>query len=142
VFIDCELWYYYNPSPFLLYVLIHSFRSGRGKYTEVMRMTEFEEMRSWSWLRIMAFDCPDQNLHMETYEDRYKLLYHGIVSGHPVLVLSPSIKCEDKNHSSKFAEDIWNHGGEGSIIRKENCLYEKGRSSSVLKIKGIIWSYS
>ncbi len=101
-------------------------------------------------LRMVAFDVPSKAEEHLPFEERYGLLLPSLSADHPFVVpnaylltlithelkvLAVRMRCFDKGHLETFVKEIINHGGEGAILQAVHSVYERGRSSSVLKLK-------
>jgi DNA ligase-1 len=87
----------------------------------------------WEKVKYMVFDVPDMNA---PYEERVKL-YTDIIkkmkSKHVVPV--DTWKAKDLEHIFSELKRVEKMGGEGLMLRKPESLYERKRSSSLLKVK-------
>lgn len=95
---------------------------------------------------------------MTEYEDRYKALLAFISSDHPFVVSlelillfvivdfaninAARLSCTSRKQFIKSLRSVINEGGEGVILRKPHSLYEHGRSTSLLKFKVLLISFS
>eukprot|EP00026_Physarum_polycephalum_P001864 Phypoly_transcript_01867.p1 GENE.Phypoly_transcript_01867~~Phypoly_transcript_01867.p1 ORF type:complete len:897 (+),score=81.10 Phypoly_transcript_01867:37-2727(+) len=118
-FIDGEIWY------------------GRGLQKKKKKKVVSSEFVEWHMLRYTAFDIvPSSMDDMEMpFEERYGALLDTVPEDHAFVIPSFRIFCSHKKQLVKTLKKIVRKGGEGLILRKPNSLYERGKSSSLLKLK-------
>ena len=56
--------------------------------------------------------------------------------------LAPRVSVINRKHIKKYSKQILDDAGEGVILRNASSLYERGRSSNLIKFKVITLYYS
>eukprot|EP00026_Physarum_polycephalum_P001474 Phypoly_transcript_01476.p1 GENE.Phypoly_transcript_01476~~Phypoly_transcript_01476.p1 ORF type:complete len:889 (+),score=81.31 Phypoly_transcript_01476:156-2669(+) len=115
VFLDGELWF------------------GRGEFTStLMVIQEYPStVVEWCFLRVPVFDIPIAT----EYEERYSFLVHQIDIDAPFIQMVYRVLCKAPKHLNSWVQSILDGGGEGVILRKPASFYERGRNSSLVKLK-------
>ena len=117
-----------------------------------------------SYCRMVCFDVPSIEFEDKPFEVRYNQLVICILHDHPMIVssclpsspssylllslsllsfhlldyvktLAPRILGKSNEHVQVAIDGIISGGGEGAIMRKTGSLYERGRTSSLIKLK-------
>lgn len=87
----------------------------------------------WQPMKYLVFDAPDAK---GPFEDRMKFLADAMPSWKsPVTTLVDHELCKGNPHIEEELERIVALGGEGLMLRKPGSLYERSRSSTILKVK-------
>eukprot|EP01027_Heterolobosea_sp_BB2_P009359 GEZU01013802.1.p1 GENE.GEZU01013802.1~~GEZU01013802.1.p1 ORF type:complete len:261 (-),score=102.48 GEZU01013802.1:150-932(-) len=104
---------------------------GHGQLPAVSTITENPEGPGWDVVKYVVFDLPNDP---GTYEQRREALTQLDLPRHvPIL---PIIMCQGRDHLKTYLHEIvHNRGGEGVMLNKPGSLYERGRSSNLLKVK-------
>ena len=118
--------------------------------------------------RVVAFDNPDPRVENLPFEKRYAQIGQAVLPDHPFLVssnlhshtlslshiqcfvlmillfqmVSSRVRVRDKHHLFAATRVILRDGGEGVILRRPNSLYERGRSTSLIKFKVFLFLFS
>lgn len=87
----------------------------------------------WREITFVVFDAP---LHGGTFEERIEFVSHTLGSLKPAhaKMLEQQV-CTSVNHLRDELNRIESLGGEGMMLRKPQSRYERGRSSTLLKVK-------
>jgi len=129
----------------------------------LLRLIAFDNPRPSPTTSISIPLNSNTNEHDHTYETRYKTLHESVGKDCIFISVTFRLRCKDRScitvgapcawymHDSvpihfdarwdmvSFTNTIIGAGGEGSMLRKPNSLYENGRSHSVLKYKVFIF---
>lgn len=89
---------------------------------------------NWKDITYWVFDLPSLQ---GTYEMRWSSLKQMNLLD-PIHLVS-SQKCKDLIHLEEYLTSILEYGGEGVIAREPGALHASGRTSSILKIKVIVF---
>eukprot|EP00026_Physarum_polycephalum_P000846 Phypoly_transcript_00847.p1 GENE.Phypoly_transcript_00847~~Phypoly_transcript_00847.p1 ORF type:complete len:1309 (+),score=236.62 Phypoly_transcript_00847:226-3927(+) len=92
----------------------------------------------WDLLRSVAFDIPSIDLQNYPFEVRYRHLLANIEIENPFVIIAPRILCVGSKHASFVIAGIISDAGEGVILREVSSMYERGRSSSLVKLKAAL----
>jgi DNA ligase-1 len=107
---------------------------GRKQFQEASDCAKCQGMpERWRPMKYLVFDAPDAP---GRFEERMKFLADAIPSWRsPVVQLVEHAVCTGNDHIHEELERIVTLGGEGLMLRKPGSLYERTRSSSILKVK-------
>ncbi len=87
----------------------------------------------WSEVRYLIFDAP---AHDAAFEARLAFCRDLVVKiAKPYVIAHAHELCRDLDHLRKELSRVEALGGEGLMLREPGSRYEKGRSSSLLKVK-------
>eukprot|EP00026_Physarum_polycephalum_P002929 Phypoly_transcript_02938.p1 GENE.Phypoly_transcript_02938~~Phypoly_transcript_02938.p1 ORF type:complete len:814 (+),score=92.26 Phypoly_transcript_02938:147-2588(+) len=103
---------------------------GRGKYMETFKIVN-SSILCWDHVRVNSFDCPTDG----PFEFRYATLLETIACDNPFITVVSRMLCGNPQQSSYVLQQLTNHNAEGAICRMPGSLYEKGRSTSLIKLK-------
>eukprot|EP00026_Physarum_polycephalum_P002350 Phypoly_transcript_02356.p1 GENE.Phypoly_transcript_02356~~Phypoly_transcript_02356.p1 ORF type:complete len:908 (+),score=118.97 Phypoly_transcript_02356:113-2836(+) len=110
---------------------------GRGLFLDSQLMIQSTvDQVNWALVRVICFDEASRKLKKDPFEKRYAAILTHFVSSHPVVITAPRFLCENIITLTQSLQCIIDAGGEGVILRKPRSLYESGRSTSLLKLKG------
>ncbi|MCP4136437.1 MAG: DNA ligase [bacterium] len=89
--------------------------------------------KQWEDVRYVVFDALNRK---EGFEDRVEFLKKYFADNNPAYAsfLEQEV-CRDTAHMREELKRVEDLGGEGLMLRKPGSLYEKGRSSTLLKVK-------
>eukprot|EP00026_Physarum_polycephalum_P001637 Phypoly_transcript_01639.p1 GENE.Phypoly_transcript_01639~~Phypoly_transcript_01639.p1 ORF type:complete len:968 (+),score=84.26 Phypoly_transcript_01639:164-3067(+) len=111
--------------------------SGRGLFIETNQLVLASEAKlDWSLFRIVCFDEPSDLMSTQIFEDRYSLLLDHFASNHPSVIAAMRFLCKSAQALAESLHMVVDEGGEGIILRKPLSLYQLGRSSDLVKLKG------
>lgn len=82
----------------------------------------------WKQIQYLAFDAPE---HPGTFEERMMVVRRCGTLSLPVT----HVRCEGFEHLRERLALVESLGGEGLMLRKPGSLYERKRSSTLLKVK-------
>lgn len=111
---------------------------GRGLFQKCISIVKKQANRvvadDYKLLTYLIFDAPS---HGGKYEDRMKWLQANIPQNDEqcYAVVVGIKKCTGMDDLKKWLADVTKVGGEGVMLRKPGSLYEKKRSSTLLKVK-------
>jgi DNA ligase-1 len=107
---------------------------GRKKFQSASDIARSQGMpERWRELKYLVFDAPDAP---GPFEDRMKFLTDTRSSWRaPVVTLVDHILCIGNAHLETELDRIIGLGGEGLMVRQPGSLYERNRSSTILKVK-------
>ncbi|MCB9698157.1 MAG: DNA ligase [Alphaproteobacteria bacterium] len=89
--------------------------------------------QGWRDLKYVVFDAPE---HGGTFEDRLGWIADQVGGMDPAFVAAhPHEVCEGLDHLRAELARVEALGGEGLMLRKPRSKYEKGRSTTLLKVK-------
>jgi len=90
----------------------------------------------WREITYVVFDAPARD---EPFEDRIEYIRTFINDDKPDFAKAlRHQKCRDLAHLKRELSKVEKSGGEGLMLRKPGSKYEKGRSSSLLKVKTFV----
>ena len=107
---------------------------GRGNFQKTVGIVKrYQENEEWKKIYYLVFDAPAikgtftaRNDHLIEWYDKKKS---------PRIVLVAQTMCKSRKHMDKTLNDICAVGGEGVMLRDPSSLYERKRSSTLLKVK-------
>eukprot|EP00026_Physarum_polycephalum_P002883 Phypoly_transcript_02892.p1 GENE.Phypoly_transcript_02892~~Phypoly_transcript_02892.p1 ORF type:complete len:806 (+),score=69.97 Phypoly_transcript_02892:73-2490(+) len=111
--------------------------SGRGSYSQVYKLIK-KSLLNWAFLRITAFDYPQESTQKLPFEERYERLLVATCANSPCAIVVARFFWEKEVDIKWLAQLVLEHAGEGLIMRQVGSFYEHGRSLSLLKFKGDI----
>eukprot|EP00026_Physarum_polycephalum_P001467 Phypoly_transcript_01469.p1 GENE.Phypoly_transcript_01469~~Phypoly_transcript_01469.p1 ORF type:complete len:1107 (+),score=182.36 Phypoly_transcript_01469:326-3322(+) len=120
-FLDAEFWF------------------GRGQFPFTYPMFKGSPDINWPQLRMVVFDTPAQSFERFPFEERFQFLLSNISLSHPFAFVVSRCLCKNKAHMRDAVKGVIENGGEGIIMRKVKSMYERGRTSSLLKIKAAVY---
>lgn len=99
-------------------------------FLDVNKILQNED--EWHKLKYYVFDIPSS---LGTYEERMveMQLLKREFPAHVHVV--DSIQCKGTQHLAEYLGTVLSHKGEGVMIRKSNSVYEKGMTTTILKVK-------
>jgi DNA ligase-1 len=108
---------------------------GRGQFQKCVGIVRKKQPVDSEWIRIkyMVFDMPSIN---KPFEERYDMLQCLLMTN----TVSSAVEQEDiqdDNHRQEIYNKIVRNGGEGTIYRHPQSMYEERRSPYMLKEKPI-----
>jgi DNA ligase len=104
---------------------------GRGNFQECVSVVKCASRdNGWSKISYMVFDAPD---NCRPFEARLERARAAATKPHVTLV--PHVRCEGQGHLDEALRKVQAQGGEGLMLRRAGSLYERTRSSSLLKVK-------
>jgi len=115
---------------------------GRGRFQELMSVVKNSANADrvdgpWKDVIYVVFDMPG---HGGKFEERVDAMRAQLSSQLPVDTqrfahFHPHKLCRSRAHLEEELKTVQAQGGEGLMLRRPGSLYEKGRSSSLLKVK-------
>ncbi|BFZ13136.1 hypothetical protein BsWGS_16175 [Bradybaena similaris] len=107
---------------------------GRGEFQSTVSIVKTAECPGWKDIKYYVFDSPDMGkTPFEERMNKIKEYFEEHQPEHAVFV--EQTKCKSLTHLDEKLTRILNLGGEGLMIRKPQSLYERTRSTTLLKIK-------
>eukprot|EP01119_Soliformovum_irregulare_P017480 TRINITY_DN5207_c0_g1_i1.p1 TRINITY_DN5207_c0_g1~~TRINITY_DN5207_c0_g1_i1.p1 ORF type:complete len:557 (-),score=200.99 TRINITY_DN5207_c0_g1_i1:3-1673(-) len=109
-------------------------RSLFQKCVSIVKKQKDAVEEDWKFVTYLVFDAPD---HDGGYEDRVKWL-NSVIKPEKKTTYAVVVgikKCEGRAHLKKFLDDVNKLGGEGLMLRLPGSLYERRRSTTLLKVK-------
>ena len=105
---------------------------GQGTTVEDIQKAIHSKDSDWSNVGYYVFDLPSSG---GTYECRINEM-DRIGGSFPLHVqIVKSIQCTGNKHLEEYFNSIMEANGEGVIARRPNTMYEKGLTTSLLKVK-------
>ena len=107
--------------------------TSRGKFQSIVSIVKTFNHKQWNTITYQVFDVPNAK---GEFMDRYKELVQlcdGIDSPHVKYL--EHVKCKGREHLDEFMEEVTSDEGEGVMLRKADSLYQRSRSSTLLKVK-------
>eukprot|EP00026_Physarum_polycephalum_P004657 Phypoly_transcript_04679.p1 GENE.Phypoly_transcript_04679~~Phypoly_transcript_04679.p1 ORF type:complete len:669 (+),score=68.95 Phypoly_transcript_04679:107-2113(+) len=106
---------------------------GRGCYLSAFRLTNTID-NDIADFRLLIFDNPSVEMQQLPFEHRYASALVFVSTEDPISIVVTRTLCHSNEHRF-WVHSIISDGGEGIMLRKTNSLYERGRNSSLLKLK-------
>jgi len=111
---------------------------GPGRFPETLSIVRTKTPDSrWSQITYVVFDLPGSKLPFETRMKKLEEVVRKLSAGKrgcPVKAIS-QVLCKSSAHLATHHKSIVKRGIEGTMLRKPGSLYERRRSSSLLKVK-------
>lgn len=107
--------------------------SQRGQFDLISSITRTYEDIGWKTLKLYVFDVPDAE--GDLWQRLQKLRDYLAINPAPHIEIIEQMPIVDNEHLSYFLQQIENKGGEGVVVRNPTALYQRGRSSQILKVK-------
>ena len=85
--------------------------------------------KEWKKIKHYIFDVPNAKGDLFTRLNKLKPYTNSIIK------IIPQIPIQSKKHLQKFFNAVIHNGGEGVVIRDPDSMYERKRSSTILKLK-------
>eukprot|EP00026_Physarum_polycephalum_P001261 Phypoly_transcript_01262.p1 GENE.Phypoly_transcript_01262~~Phypoly_transcript_01262.p1 ORF type:complete len:970 (+),score=114.54 Phypoly_transcript_01262:138-3047(+) len=118
IFLDGEFWF------------------GRGHYHLTSPLvSDSTDLVYWDTFRMIPFDVPSPNYENKPFEERYRALLQHVPRNHAFSIIAPRVLCAGNQHLTLYVRGIIDDGGEGAVVRAVRSLYERNRSTSLLKLK-------
>lgn len=113
---------------------------GRGQFEDTVSIVRSHNAGDrWETIRFYAFDLyPTEPRHDLPFEQRVEIVRHtrDFFGGEaPCWEYVPHVRCEGLEHLTVCVDRIVAGGGEGIMLRAPGSLYERKRSSTLLKAK-------
>jgi DNA ligase-1 len=109
---------------------------GRGAFQDTVSVVRSHEDKGWKNVAFHAFDFYPTDVQLTEFEDRIDALRDVVALAKTKhLTFVEQVECKGHAHLTAFVDRIVGLGGEGAMLRKPRSLYEKKRSSTLLKVK-------
>lgn len=107
---------------------------GRKKFQQTVSVVRRQDRSDhWREVRYLVFDAPEVD---EPFEDRLEHVKQLFAAQQPPYAhVVAHERCRDAEHLRAELDRIESLGGEGLMLRKPGSRYQKGRSSTLLKVK-------
>lgn len=108
------------------------FWCGYGRFDEAIKVLDTSNLEFWNQVKYVIYDACNE--HHLKYDERMDLLKDTIPKDHANLQLNLGVTCEGKEHLQRFLKEVEARGGEGVILRRNQCFYHDPNTFYLFKV--------